>query len=748
MRNIWGTSALALAMGMASAGAAYAQQTEERQYAEADITVTATRLPSESFEVPSVVTVIAAEEIEQNLATDIKDLIRFEPGVSVPTAPSRFGAALSATGRDGNSGFRIRGMGGNRVLFLTDGVRVPDAFSFGPNAFGRGDYVDLDLLQSVEIVRGPASALYGSDGLAGVVSFITKDPNDFLAEDDAFGLRLRAGYASADESWNTGLSSAWRFTDAWSALIAYTHRDAHEQENQGENDALNNTRTAPNPQEIASDAVLARLVFEPSDAHRFRLTAEYGEREVTTEAYSGRAVLPAPPALPAGSAVIDLDGRDANQRQRATLDYTFDNPNDGLIDSAFVAAYYQTSETEQFSAEDRHTSSDRTRFSVFENVVWGVQAQLTSSFQTGAAQHRIAYGGDYSQLRQEGVRDGTANGVPDVGLPTRAFPTTDFALAGLFVQDEISFMDGRVVLFPAVRYDYYDLSPEPDALYPDPIAPGQSDSEITPRFGVVAWPTETFGVFFNYAHGFKAPAPSEVNQYFANPAFGYISRANPDLTPETSESIELGVRLRDVTFAGASLRASASTFLSDYEDFIEQVVVDGSFTPMDPAVYQFINIGEVQIWGLEGRADLTWENGFGVTLSASYAEGDQIVSDGTSSGTLSGPLLSVDPLRVVAGLTYADLDGRFGGQAVVTYSAKVDEDNAAGNFRPDAFAIVDLTAYWNVTDAATLRVGVFNATDEKYWWWSDVRGVAPTSAIRDAFTQPGRNFSASIAYRF
>jgi hemoglobin/transferrin/lactoferrin receptor protein len=103
---------------------------------------------------------------------------------------------------------------------------------------------------------------------------------------------------------------------------------------------------------------------------------------------------------------------------------------------------------------------------------------------------------------------------------------------------------------------------------------------------------------------------------------------------------------------------------------------------------------------------------------------------------------------VVAGLSYNNPDGRYGGQATVTRSAQVDENDGGANFRPDAFTILDLTGYWNLTDAATLRVGVFNVTDEKYWWWSDVRGVGPASAMRDAFTQPGRNFSASIAYRF
>jgi len=136
-----GTAAVAVALAVG--GQAAAQEADGggsgAVVSLGSVTVTATRTPSDVFSVPSTVTVIDAEEIEEALATDIKDLIRFEPGVSVPTSPSRFGAALASTGRDGNSGFTIRGMGGNRVLFQVDGVRVPDGFSFGPAAFGRGD---------------------------------------------------------------------------------------------------------------------------------------------------------------------------------------------------------------------------------------------------------------------------------------------------------------------------------------------------------------------------------------------------------------------------------------------------------------------------------------------------------------------------------------------------------------------------------------------------------------------------------
>ena len=156
-----------------------------------EVTVTAMRMESKIGDVPATVSIYSAERIETLLAQDIKDLIRFEPGVSVRSAPARFTAAGSSLGRDGNSGFNIRGLEGNRVLIQVDGVRTPDAYSFGAQSVGRGDYVDLDILKSVEIVRGPASALYGSDGLAGSVSFITKDPADLLDADRNWSLGAR-----------------------------------------------------------------------------------------------------------------------------------------------------------------------------------------------------------------------------------------------------------------------------------------------------------------------------------------------------------------------------------------------------------------------------------------------------------------------------------------------------------------------------------------------------------------------------
>ena len=86
------------------------------------ITVTATRIPQSVNDVPVTVTVKSDEQIADELASDVRDLVRFEPGVSVRRAPSRFSAALGSTGRGGAEGFNIRGIEGNRVLIQVDGI--------------------------------------------------------------------------------------------------------------------------------------------------------------------------------------------------------------------------------------------------------------------------------------------------------------------------------------------------------------------------------------------------------------------------------------------------------------------------------------------------------------------------------------------------------------------------------------------------------------------------------------------------
>ncbi|WP_233997193.1 TonB-dependent hemoglobin/transferrin/lactoferrin family receptor [Porphyrobacter sp. HT-58-2] len=730
---------------LTSAEAEAAAEAEPQQQT-GRITVTATRTPVLQEEVAATVTIITSEEIADQLATDIRDLVRFEPGVTVRRAPARFGAAIGSTGRAGNEDIAIRGIGGNRVLIQVDGIRSPQGFSFGPQSAGRDGFADVSLVKQVEILRGPASALYGSDGLAGAVSFVTADPVDLIKGED-FGGFVSSQYSSEDNEFAQTVTLAGQ-TGNVSAMIAYTRRDFNELENRGANVGTGPLRTAPNPQDGQSDAVLAKLVWD-NGPHRIRLTGEWLDTAVETEVLTGLG-----PAFTFGPRPVwnvdGLNARDTTERVRASLDWTYEGSGDDAIEYAFLSAYWQDAEDRQFAFEERTSltampAPDRERLNTFENRVYGAVGELRSGFELGGMKHRIALGGDVSWTRQEGLRDGTFPGRGE-SFPTRAFPVTDFTLGGFFISDEITLLDGALKLFPALRFDFYDLNPTDDPLLTTFTPAGQSDSRLSPKFGATVKLTDTVILFGNYAQGFLAPTPSQVNNFFEFIAGGYTSIPNPDLRPETSESFEVGAR-----YVGDIFTLQVTGFRGDYDNFISQQVIRGGFTPQDPAIFQFVNFSAAEIEGIEARAEMKLDSGVFARFAMAYVNGDVV-----NPGGARVPLDTIDPFNLVGSLGYRDPQGRFGGELILTHNGRKErrevERAADGTdlfVRPEASTILDLTAFVAVTDRLKLRAGVFNLTNETFALWSDVRGLRVENAnILDAFTRPGRNVSVSASYRF
>ncbi|MCS7101282.1 MAG: TonB-dependent hemoglobin/transferrin/lactoferrin family receptor [Burkholderiaceae bacterium] len=718
-----------LAAAVAAATGAAAAQTVTPE-----ITVTATRVERPADEVPAAVTVRDRGELDARFVEDIRDLAREEPGVSVRRAPARFGLALASTGRAGNEGFNIRGIEGNRVLILVDGVRVPNAFSFGANSFGRGDYFDLSLASRVEILRGPASALYGSDGLAGAVSFTTPDPADLLARSRGDRhLGWRVAYDSADEGFANTLSAAARAGSVEAMLMA-TYRRGHEVDNQGTNDAPNATRTRPNPQDLASFAALSKFVWNVAPGNRLRLTVEGLRSKLDTDGLSAVAV----PPLTATS-TLALTAEDTIRRSRASVDQRVERLTWGLADSARWAVYAQQARDRQWAFEDRNTAADRIRDTRYEETGYGATVELDKRFALVLPQ-RLVYGLDLARTRYDNLRDGT---VPPVGetFPTKAFPATDYTLLGVFAQDELLLADGRFALIPALRYDRFSLKPRRDALFPG-SAVSLSDGALSPKLALQWLPQEGVNVYLYAARGFRAPTADQVNNGFTNPVSNYASIGNPDLRPETSRTVEIGAKLR-----GERGRLTVAAFAGRYEDFIEQVRVRGSFTPADPAIFQYVNLRDVRIEGAELLGEWNLLPGWTVKGSAAWAQGEDRAS--------GAPLNSINPLQLSAGVAWralpslrATLDVR---HAARKRAGDVDNSSftaPATQFIPPAWTVVDLALGWQPLAWLSVHAGVFNLTDRKYWVWTDVRGLASNSAVADAFTQPGRTYAVNVSAVF
>ena len=700
-----------------------------------EITVTATRTERRVDDVPATVTVTPASAIERSGARDIKDLFRNEIDITVRAAATRFTAAGASTGRAGNEGINIRGLEGNQVLLLVDGIRVPNAFSFGSFATGRGDFLNIDSAQTIEVLRGPASTQYGSDGLAGVVSLRTLDPADVLKPGQTLGGFARLGYNSVDKSWNTSLAAAGR-SGPWQALLMATERKGHETANQGGIDAPDSSRTTPNPVRYSSPSVLGKLLYTLNPEHQFGLTLDAQRRTQDTEVYSARALPPL-----AASSTLDLDTHDRLERNRVSFEHRYSDTRGAWIQKAETRVFHQSADVRQFAAEDRNTSADRTRDNRYTQNVDGLSTVLESNFNTGAVTQRLSYGLDVSRTKIDGVRDGT---VPPFGetFPTKPFPVTTYTLAGVFVQDEVEL--GSLSLIPGLRFDKYKLSPSTDG-YTGGTAVALSGQAVTPRLGVVWRLDDTFAPYAQWAKGFRAPTPDQVNNGFTNLASNYRSIGNPNLKAERADSVELGARGRL-----GGLRWSVAGFQNKYRDFISQEIVGGTATAADPTVFQYVNLASARIRGIEARADWQIDANWSVKAGSSLTRGHT-----TRSGSTT-PLDTIEPLRSVLGVAYnASESLSFSASALHSQGKAANRINplrtATGTtpaYGPPPYTVVDLGAAWKPLPNLTLNANLNNVFDTQYWRWSDVRGLADNSTVKDAYTAPGRNVQVSARYDF
>lgn len=711
-----------------------------------EVTVTATKLPTPIVEVPAAVTVRTSEDIDREVANDIKDLVRYEPGVSVRNQAGRFGL----------EGFTIRGIGGNRVAVEVDGVRLADAFSIGDFSNAGRNAVDIDLLKRVEIVRGSASSLYGSDALGGVVALVTKDPVDLLGDGRSFFTSAKAYYAEQNDGIGGTASFAAR-AGSLSGLLAYSHREGSETENAGGNAALMSLRTLPNPQESYSDSVLAKLVFDASEAQRFRVAFEQSRNDAATDVISARRTAPLPGPPPA--ALVEttrLSGDDEQLRRRASFEHEFDVETP-LFDGGRWQIGWQASEVRQYTTEDRltrrasgATPSRRDRRFDFDQELLNAEVTLHRTFAWGGARHELTYGFEGSRTDTEQLRTGAqvnlltgaaTNVVGPDAFPVRDFPVSRTTQLAAYAQDEIRI--GRLTLLPGVRVDRYELDPEPDAIFladnPGVALVGVEETSVSPKLGATWRFGEAWSAFGNYARSFRAPPYSDVNVGFTNLAFGYTALPNAALDPESGDSFELGIRAR----SGAAF-LSTSAFYSRYEDFIESLVNLG----VDPATglvnFQSQNLGKVRVYGVELLAAYPLERlssrlvGLTVRSSMSYARGENLESD--------QPLNSIDPPRAVVGLRYDAASGRWGSELVATLVERQDrvDDTAAPQFRSPGYATFDLLANLALTGNARLNAGVFNLFDRKHWEWADVRGRTLDDPAIDRYTRPGRAVAVNL----
>ncbi|MDX9687690.1 TonB-dependent hemoglobin/transferrin/lactoferrin family receptor [Halopseudomonas formosensis] len=709
---------------------------QERPVTQFDtITVTATRSEQRLDEVPSTVTVHDEQQVDQQNINDIRDLVRYEPGVSVGGTGSRFGL----------SGFSIRGIGGNRVLTQVDGVAVPDAFTFGPFLSARRDYVDPDTLKSVEIIRGPASSLYGSDALGGAVSFVTRDAGDYLDEGDDQALRLKTGYDGSDDSWHRSATLAGR-RGSLDALLHLSRRDGQATDTYGGRGGIGAAREKANPQDKERENLLFKLGWDYREGDRLQLAYELFEDDIRTRIRSDESLT----ATTRRHAAVDT-----SERERFTLshDMRLASP---LAQRLRWSLSYQDSQMRQITDQERFTGGtlrQRERDSRYEEQAWSLNTQLDTAFRTGQLAHDVTYGFDLRRLESSDLRSGweifSATGQPVPPSPfSETFPISDFPDPvteeyALFVQDRMQI--GRWTLLAGLRYDHYRLKPKvtPAYLNGNPVErdPGNfSDGQLSPKLGITYKIDDVHSLYGQYAAGFRAPNAVDIFGEFVNVASNYQTLANTNLKPETSDSLEVGLRGQyDSGSFGLAL------FYNRYDDFIEQVTLANDPTGNNRLTFQYQNLDRVVIRGAELRGELFLDSlglpeGSTLRGSLAYARG--------KDEQTGQPLNSIDPLKGVLGLGYNAPSGRYGGELVWTLvddKSRID-DSTANQFEPAGYGLLDLHGFLRVADNLTLNAGLFNLTDKQHWHWTDVRGLTADNPGLGRYSQPGRHAAMNLVW--
>ncbi|HDT5887175.1 TonB-dependent hemoglobin/transferrin/lactoferrin family receptor [Aeromonas dhakensis] len=687
--------ALAVAAGLASPVFAADKKADDV------MVVSGSRMEQKLEDVSGPISVITAEQIEEQVVSNVADLFRYEPGVT----------ALGGAG-DAQT-FIIRGMGENRVKIVRDGVRENDAYKNG----GVGQsYFDTDMIKQVEVVKGPASAAYGSDALGGVIAITTKDAADFLKGRDSY-LDATSGYASSSHQKMAGFTGALR-TGELENLLRYTWRDGG---------VTQNYDSDKNEFDIVSQALLFKSQWNLSDSQFLKLTVDY-----FTEGQDPDAVDLTKAGSVFNQPITDKD----TDNLSLVLDHgiALQAPWVDRIDSKIY--YARTKQTmDQYASSKypvRPTNPYVTKNSLdhngFEQKSLGAQLKFSKALDS----QRLAWGLEYEHTDNERTRFKAPTVAGDFeGYSELSFPSTTTEHGALWAFDELKFGE-RWVLTPGARYDYYRMNPDQDPAYTGENLKRFSEGEFSPKLGLVFKAHEAANLFAQYSHGYKTPMYDNAFSTLNHQAYGYRIEPNTNLKPESSDGIDLGVR-----GSAGGFSYEVATFYNKYDDFIElgQVSTEGR-----TAVYQYQNLDKATTKGAEAKADYWLNDLVNVWGNLSYIEGKD--GDGNYINSLS-PLKGTLGVRLDQANWNINTALRFADDM-----SKVGKDAKGNdNIKSAGWGVVDIYAQFKPVQDLQFNVGVFNLFDKEYVNYESITGQSASASTSNK-TEPGRNLSARVKYVF
>ena len=728
--------AIACVIGAVFSGQLYAAQMPVTQAEIEPVVVTADRNAQTLDKAAPNVSVIGRKTLNQASAQNLDDIVMYESGVSVP----------SDNNRRGHAGINIRGIDGNRILMMVDGVRIPESYAGGGSngAISGRDMVESDTLKQVDIVKGPYSALYGSDALGGVVNMVTLSPSDFVDAGKRGYFGLKHSYRGRDRSHGVTATVAG-FHENAEGLLMLTRRQGHETENMGSDTSYSTARTATNPQKNNAYNILAKGNIG-NERHRLETLYEQYYHANDTVLANG---LGSQSRGPVTIATSESNARDRIRRQRIEAGYRYTG--EGRLKEANLTAYQQKLRTEDDAVDASITRmgtrqlGNSTRYSDygFNQTIRGLNGRSVWEFD-GAVKQTVVAGAEYKHTETARPRDSLTvdnltGAVSKVyagsTYPNKTFPDSKRKTFSVYAQDSLTFGNG-IVLTPALRYEKDKLNTSTDQAYlnanPSGTATRFSDSAFTPSLRLSVPMGEQFTSFATYSQGFRTPPFDSATMAFANTTYGYAVIPNANLKSERSNSFELGMK-----FKNERARAQVTAFYNRYRNFIDRTEVGTASIGGRPIIqYQYQNLDHVKTYGAEASAAYKFLPGWQVSGSIAWMRGKQ--QDGT-------PLDSAYPLNGVLGVDYAQ--EKWGGDTKLRWSKKHSRVSSDSIFQAPGYGVWDVGAWYKPSKNVEIGANIYNIGNKKYWQHADVAGMS-RSSVMDLYTETGRNFAATVQLKF
>ncbi len=642
-------AATALFIALAPSAASAQNPDPDSVYTVDPVVVTTTRGPRARSVSPAPVSVVQRRDFIEQAPNTISDLFRTLPGLDVT------GVGVSQVRP------QIRGQGGQRILLLNDGLRMNNTRR--QRDFGElPALVDLGAIDQVEVVRGPASVLYGSDAIGGVVNIITESrvadgsrgSASYLFGSAASQSRASMRFEARGGAFSFQGGGTWRTAGTYEAPAGsfgdITLADDVEVLHSGVDDRTFDTRFGWDFSERVG--VFAKVEAYSADDAGFGYVHpdDYnpGDAEIEITYPQQRFT-----KLSGGLRLRELTTPVADEVSLTI--YGQDNERDLFFD-----AYIPFTPTAGMTLDNRNFTDIRS---------YGLRAEARKMLGSGL---RLTYGVDGFQDNSEG-RDNNTSRITGFGPPivsrssAPSIPHAQFTSLGAFAQAEVEVVQ-RLTVVAGGRYQ--DVSADTrvtDNLNNTPTS--TSNSTVVGALNTMFEVVEGVHLIGSVGRGFRSPNLVELFFDGAVPEASAYQRSSLSLDAETSVNYDLGAR-----YQSGVLYVEGFYFRNDISDGIRsEPVLDSTGDTIRTGglnTYQNVNIDKIRVEGFELNADVRLASG--IELGGSFA-----TLDAEDAVDPQNPVGESYSTKITGRAGYRDPDGRFWGEWETRHSGE-QKDVALG----------------------------------------------------------------------